>query len=350
VTASRPNTSRDAKPVAQTGRRALVTGGTGFIGANLVRRLLRDGWEVHLLLRPQHARWRIADICDGLPLHIADMADEFAARNAMRRVRPDVVFHLAAHGTYSWQQDGAEILRTNFVATRILAQAAVVQGVERFVHAGSSSEYGRKDHAPVEDEVLEPDSDYAISKAAATLYCRYLARRTRVPMPTLRLYSVYGPWEEPRRLLPTLLVEGLAGRLPPLAAPGTARDFVWIDDAVEALVVAATGPLQERDAVFNVGTGRQTQLAEIVEITRALLGIDEQPVWHSLPGRSWDTDCWVADSARIRRELGWMSRTDLRQGMVETLAWLRADPARMAFYRDIAAFTRSCRTNTPAFR
>jgi dolichol-phosphate mannosyltransferase len=325
---------RDARSLARPHRRALVTGGTGFIGANLVRRLLRDGWEVHLLLRPQHGKWRIADICDALRVHIADMADDDAARAAMRRVRPNVVFHLAAHGSYSWQQDGAEILRTNLVATRILAHAAVDAGVERFILAGSSSEYGRKDRAPLEDEAVEPDSDYAVSKAAATLYCRYLARRARVPMPTLRLYAVYGPWEEPRRLVPTLLLEGLSGQLPPLADPETARDFVWVGDAVEALVLAATRSLHEPDAVFNVGTGRQTRLLEIVEMTRRLLGIDAQPVWRSLPARSWDTDCWVADSGRIRRDLGWMPRTDLQAGLVETLAWLRADPARLAFYRD----------------
>jgi dolichol-phosphate mannosyltransferase len=315
------------------GLRAVVTGGTGFIGANLVRRLLQDGWQVDLLVRPGYANWRIAGLEQQLRLHVLDLTDQAATRSALLAARPDHIFHLAAHGAYSWQRDATEIHRTNLLGTRILAQEAVAQGVRSFVHTGSSSEYGRKDHAPAEDDDLQPIGPYAETKAAATQFCRDLAHQTGVPMPTLRLYAAYGPWEEPHRLMPTLLASALTGRLPPMASPATVRDFVWIDDIVDAILLAATIPLPEPGAVFNVGTGIQTSLADIVALVRHALGVTTEPQWQSMPGRDWDTDIWVADGRRIRHALGWSPQCGLRDGLNRMVAWLRAEPDRLAFYQ-----------------
>ena len=126
----------------------------------------------------------------------------------------------------------------------------------------SSSEYGLKDHAPHEDEPLEPNSPYAAAKAEATAHA--LERGAVV----LRLYSAYGPWEEPSRFVPTLLAHALAGRLPPLVSPDVARDFVHVDDVCAAFVLGAGAPAGR---VYNVGSGRQTTVAEVVELARRLL-------------------------------------------------------------------------------
>ena len=92
-------------------------------------------------------------------------------------------------------------------------------GVETFVNTGSSSEYGLKDHPPAEDESVEPNSIYAAAKAAATMLCQQAAASDGMNVSTLRLYSTYGPWEDPNRLIPALAVEGLRGEFPPLVAP-----------------------------------------------------------------------------------------------------------------------------------
>ena len=314
-------------------RRAVVTGGSGFIGANLVRHLLALGCEVHLLLRPGHAEWRLAGLRGQVTPHVLDLAEPAAVARALRAARPDCVFHLAAHGAYSWQQDAAEIARTNLLATQVLARAAAAQGVAVMVQAGTSSEYGRKPHAPAEDEPPEPQGAYAESKAAATAFCRDFARQAGMRLPTLRIYSAYGPWEDPRRLLPALLVHARAGRLPPLASPRTARDFVAVEDVVRAFLLAATMPLPEPGAVFNLGTGRQTRLEEIVALVRGQFGVAEEPRWASMPGRDWDTDVWVADSRRIHAELGWAPRIGLAEGLRGIAAWLDAAPALLERYR-----------------
>ena len=219
--------------------RVALTGGTGFIGANLARALLRRGNEVHLLNRATHTTWRIERIRRDVALHVVDLADASSVRAAFRTIRPELVFHLAQVGGYAWQTDVGAMVATNYLACINLLQAAKEFSARVVVNTGSSSEYGLKSHPTREIDCLEPNSDYAATKAAGTLYCRQWARREGRPVPTLRLYSVYGPFEEPMRLLPRLVSFGLEGRLPPLADPDTARDFVYVDDAVAALLRAA---------------------------------------------------------------------------------------------------------------
>ncbi len=313
-------------------KRTLLTGATGFVGANLARRLLRDGHQVHLLVRAEHAPWRIEEIRGHVHLHLADLRDAGETAAAVARARPDWVFHLAAHGAYSQETGVERILTTNVLGTAHLVEACLDQGFEAFVNTGSSSEYGLKDHPPPEDEWLDPNSHYAVAKASATLFCRFTARCRNVRIPTLRLYSVYGPWEEPTRLMPTLLLRGLEGRLPPLVDPAIARDFVYVDDVVDAYLLAAEATLDDPGAVFNVGTGRQTTLGQAVEVARDVLDVEEEPVWGSMPDRHWDTDVWVADSRRIREVLGWRPRHDFEQGFRRMSDWLRQNPDLRRYY------------------
>jgi dolichol-phosphate mannosyltransferase len=315
-------------------RRALVTGATGFVGANLVRRLVRDGHQVHLLVRPEHLRWRIADLAGGVSLHQVSLLDPPRLRRALREIRPEWIFHLAAFGAYPWQTDPERILATNYVATVRFVRLALELGFQALVNAGSSSEYGYRSDLPAESELPEPDSEYAAAKAAATLYCSYAARRHSAPITTLRLYSVFGPYEDPRRLMPALAVEGLRGRLPPLADPATARDFVHVEDVCDAFVRAAEQPERSGGAVFNVGSGRQWTLAQVVELARRELGIEQLPSWRTLEPRPWDTGTWVARPGEIRSALGWAPTHSLELGFRALVGWLRDNPALRRHYEE----------------
>ena len=318
-------------------KKVLLTGGSGFIGANLARRLLADGHEVHLLLRRDFAEWRLRDIWEHVTLQVLDPARGDEVERVLRQVKPAWVFHLATHGAYSWQTDTAEIARTNYLYTTVLAQACVETGVEIMIHAGSSSEYGLKDHAPGEDESTEPNSVYAHTKAAATQLCRFLARTHGIPIPTMRLYSIYGPFEDPRRLMPTLVTHALDKRLPPLVAPETARDFVHVDDAIDAMLALVQKPPADPGAIYNVGSGTQTSLRDLVTLATEVFGIREQPNWSSMPARAWDTHAWVANTAKIESELGWRPSIDLRRGLAALADWLQAEPKRLEFYRQQVA-------------
>ncbi|MEA3186209.1 MAG: hypothetical protein QOD99_39 [Chthoniobacter sp.] len=304
-------------------KRVLLTGGTGFVGANLARRLLRDGHAVHLLVRPAHAGWRIEEIRHDIQLHELELADANAASKTVAAIKPDWIFHLAAHGAYSWQKDAAQIFQTNLIATVNLLESALRLGFEAFVHTGSSSEYGFKDHAPAETEWVEPNSHYACAKAAATQYCRYSAQAQKAHIVTLRLYSAFGPFEDPNRLMPKLIEHGLRGELPLLVNPDIARDYIYIDDVCEACILAAQMPSCEPGPVYNLGTGVQTSLRDVVDVSRRLLDIAAEPQWGSMLPRIWDTSVWVANNQRIKAELGWKPRFNFEEGFLEMANWAR---------------------------
>ncbi len=302
-------------------KRVIITGATGFVGANLARRLLLDGHEVHLLVRPGYKPWRIAGIRDAVRVHEVLLHDAEGVSKVAGEIRAEWVFHLAAHGAYSWETDWEQMVRTNIQGTMSLVSACLKTGFETFVNTGSSSEYGFKDHAPAESEALEPNSHYAVTKAAATMFCRQTAQAHRVQIPTLRLYSAFGPFEEPGRLLPTLILHGRQGRLPSLADPNVARDFVYVDDVVDAYLAAVNHKSAEPGAVYNVGSGTQTSLRELVELARKVMNIAAEPVWNTMPNRKWDASVWVSDNRKIRAELGWQPRKTLAEGIGRMRDW-----------------------------
>ncbi len=315
-------------------KRVVLTGASGFIGANLARRLLEDGHEVHLLVRPGYARWRLEAIHADLHIHEIHLGNEESVAHGVSLSRPDWVFHLAAHGAYSSQTDVRRMIQTNILGTVNLVEASLKVGFEAFVNTGSSSEYGGKDHAPCETEWLEPNSSYAVSKACATQFCRYMAQSRHVHIPTLRLYSVYGPYEEPTRLMPTLIIRGLNGELPPLVNAEISRDFVYMKDVEEAYILAASRPNQEPGAIYNVGTGLCTPMHEMVEMVRRVMGIAVEPQWGSMPDRQWDTKVWVSDNRKIKDTLGWKPHYTVEQGFRRMVAWLRENPALLRWYQE----------------
>lgn len=307
-------------------RRVIITGATGFIGANLARRLLHNGHDIHLLVRQGHNPWRINALSGDVQVHEVDLCDRVTLRRVVGGIRPEWIFHLAAHGAYSSQTDLHQILQTNLLATINLVETCRAIGFDAFVNTGTSSEYGFKDHAPHEKEWIEPNSHYAVTKAAATLFCRYTAQNSHVHIPTLRLYSVYGPYEEPTRLLPTLIVHGLHDTLPSLVNPAIARDYVYTDDINDAYILAATHPGQELGAVYNVGTGIQTSLREVVDVARRTLSITAESQWGSMPDRIWDTSVWVSDNRAIQAALGWRPQHSFEQGFRKMIDWFHDHP------------------------
>lgn len=315
----------------------LITGASGFVGANLARRVLAEGHRTHLLLRPSHQSWRLDglsrsdDISHDARVHQVELEDRQGVEDVVAAVRPDWVFHLAAFGAYASQTGLNRMVAANLMGCASLLDACVRQGIEAFVHTGSSSEYGLQDHPAVETDRLEPNSSYAITKAATTHYCQHTARSRDINAITLRLYSIYGPYEEPTRLIPTLILHGLRGTLPALVSPATARDFVYVDDAVESLLRLASAQHLPRGSIYNLCTGIQTHLEQVVTVARSLMHVDQKPVWSAMPARAWDTDTWVGCPDKLEQALKWRPTIPFELGLARTIEWLQ-DAVRTTFY------------------
>ena len=133
-------------------KRVILTGATGFVGANLTRRLLNEGHQVHLLVRPDYRAFRIEGIQSDVFLHLADLRDPESVEREVKKIRPEWVFHLAVHGAYSTQTDLLGMVQTNVTGIIHLVRACLKTGFEVLVNTGSSSEYGAKSFAPPETE------------------------------------------------------------------------------------------------------------------------------------------------------------------------------------------------------
>ncbi len=299
-------------------QRVLITGGSGFIGANLVRAELAAGNEVHLLLRDEARLWRLDELRGHYAIHRGDLRNADAIRRAIADSRPEIVYHLATHGAYPSQTDRAAILATNLIGTVHLLDALAGRDYQALVHTGSSSEYGHKDHPMREDDVLQPRSDYGITKAAATMLCQAQAYQG-APVCTVRVFSAYGPWEEPSRLVPYVLASCLHGESARVGPGLQPRDFIHVDDVVDLIRLAGRQP-ELRGKILHAGSGIQQTVRGMVEAIHRVCG-GPAPVFGAIPARTDEPRHWVASIEATTACTGWRPRLDLESGLDQMKRW-----------------------------
>lgn len=300
----------------------LVLGASGFVGANLFRMLMAARADVYGTKTQQYA-WRL----EGLPeqnIIVTDLLVDTNIKTLVDTVRPRTVFDCVAYGAYSFETDFDLIYRTNINYTVKLLEELRKSGAIRYIHAGSSSEYGDNASGPAEDASLTPNSHYATSKMAVAGMLHYYGKKLRFPCANLRLYSVYGPYEDAARLIPALIAKGLAGEYPPFVNPEISRDFIYVDDACEAFIDAALNLREENwGESFNIGSGVRTKISDMAAVARDIFGIAEAPKYE-MQNRAWDVQEWYANPAKANRLLGWAARATLREGLLKTVAWYKA--------------------------
>lgn len=301
--------------------KAFVTGASGFVGAGLARALLARGDEVHCLVRASSNLWRLDGIKKELHFHTGDFLDKEVVSRSLLSAQPSVVFHLGSYGTYPKQQnDTAKILEATLLGAHTVFSAAKENGVGMVVNAGSSSEYGPKDHPMREDEPLAPSSYYAVGKAAQTFLGQHMARAEGFPIVTLRLFSIYGPFEEPGRFVPTVISNALRGIDVPIADPHIARDFLYLPDAIDAFLLAAEKP-ELSGEVINVGSGTQSTLLDVYNAVIAKTGSASKASFGKYEKRPFDTNIWVADTDKMHTLLECTPRFTLAEGIADMVKW-----------------------------
>lgn len=301
-------------------KKVLVTGGLGFIGSNLVRRLLVRGYEVSIFTQSRTESWRLYDCLSDVVLYDVDLADTHAIEKGMQQVRPDIIFHLASFGGFPNQQDAKLIYDVNFYGTMALFKAAKKIGFDCFINTGSSSEYGIKSVAMAESMVLEPVSDYAVSKAAATQFCLKQALFDKLPVYTIRPFSAYGDAELGSRLIPYVVQSLLNKTLMQLASQHNVRDYIYVHDLVD-IYLAVMDQRPEDAFLFNGGTGVCTSTAQLIQVLQSFWAEPIVPVWGAEQSRPWEPQVWKADTTQIEKVLGYTPQTTLEQGLKKTIAW-----------------------------
>lgn len=304
-------------------KKILITGATGFIGANLVRYFLKKQARVNIIIRKASDEWRIKDIIKNTSVYSVDLLDNQNLSRAVLHIKPEIIFHTAAYGVYISQQDARTVFETNFLGTVNLINASRNINFELFVNTGSSVEYGIKSKAMIETDFPQPLTNYGLSKAAATLYCQAVAKREKKPIVTFRLFSPYGYYEHSSRLMPSVIKACLKSESPKLSSRAYVRDFIFIEDVINAYERAFDKKDKVCGEIFNIGYGRQYSIKEIVDKIMRISGNKKKPKWNYLPNPRFEPSSWRANISKSAKILNWKPKYSLEEGIKKNIGWLK---------------------------
>ena len=302
----------------------LVTGGAGFVGSNLVRRLLKEGAGVTIL--DDFFTGKLSNLAglDGrYELVRGSVTDRDLVSDLVSRAR--IVFHLAARNIIASTRNPVEDFQTNIGGTLNVLLAAREHRTERVVYTSSVSVYGNPKYLPInEDDRISLLTPYAVSKYGGEGYCQAFYESYDLPVAVVRYSNIYGPWQDPANpycgVIAKFIDKVKAGLPPEIHGDGQqTRDFTFVEDAVETTLIAALSPKAEGE-VFNVGTGIETSVNALARLVSELYGRDFEPV--HIDRRDIDNiRRRVVNIEKIRRLLRWIPSTTLSDGLRKTRDW-----------------------------
>lgn len=308
----------------------LVTGGTGFIGSHLVHALVERGLEVHVLHRATSAFARLAGVAERVSLWPVEFGDGPALARLCAELRPRTVFHLAGDTGMRFldpelsqlRASAAEYVRAGLELVLALRAAGTVRVL---VRAGGIEEYGRGPAPFSEAQREAPVSPYSAGQVALTHYLQMLQPSLDFDVLSVRPALIYGPAQSDGFLVPALIRACLAGRDFAMTSGQQARDLVFVDDLVDALLLAATTP-GLAGQVLNLGSGRAHVVLDVARTIVRLCQASIALQVGSAPARASEIERQLLDSTRAAERLGWRAETALEDGLAATIAWYRAHP------------------------
>lgn len=304
-------------------RTVLVTGGAGFIGSHLVRRLLKGGYDVAVLTKDTTKFERIADVAPHITIIRDDLSDATRLKKLLEPLQVYGVFHCASsnikQGAAAPEDDLVNVNVKGFIH---LVQALADTDYEFFINSGSYLEYGTHETPFLEDDLCRPVEIYALTKLVATLYGQAVARSAGKPIVTLRIYSPYGPEMEEGRLVEAVVRHAIRNEEIKLTSPETSRDFIFIDDLTDLYVEAAEKAAAHAGEIFNAAGGKALTLKELVEKTIHLTSSKSTVVWGGAKAVSYDKGCQEASMTKTFTAFAWRPKVDIVAGLGRMAEWL----------------------------
>jgi len=291
----------------------LITGAAGFIGANLTRKLIKTGNEINILIKETSNLWRINDIVSNCNVHKIDLKKVEDVRNVVKEVNPELVYHCAGHGIYSSQKNNTEIFSTNILGTFNLLNALNENNnLHRLVNLGSFFEY-----------LTNPTDPYTISKITQTKLAEHFFKEKKLPIITLRLFTPYGKFDSPGRLICDLMIALIRNKPLEIFSKYTKRDFIHIDDVITALEIASQQP-DITGEIIDIGTGNEISVEEIVSMSNQLSDNELVINWNDTKQREVDI---LPENIFLGRQqtqkLNWNPSTSLEDGLQRTIEWYK---------------------------
>jgi UDP-glucose 4-epimerase len=306
--------------------RTLITGGAGFIGSHLARRLVGDGHEVRVIDNfSTGSRENLADLADSIELIEGDMQSYERVHNAVNGC--EVVFHEAALPSVPRSiQDPLTSNAVNVIGTLNLLLASRDSGVRRVVFASSSSIYGSDPTLPKHEDLKpRPIAPYAVAKLASEGYCSSFSQVYGLETVALRYFNVFGPKQDPlsqyAAVIPKFITALLEGRAPVVNGDGEqSRDFTYIDNVVDANLLAASAP-DASGHTFNIACGDRISLNRLLDDLRQIIGVEIEANY--VEARPGDVKHSLADISKAEEILGYRPAIDFSEGLQRTVASLQ---------------------------
>ncbi len=299
--------------------KTLITGAAGFIGSHVARLLVRKGWEVCAIVRDGGDRWRIADFAAQLRLVPGDLFAFEALRPRLAEIRPELCIHLAWYAVPGQYLHSLENLRC-LTASLDLASELAGLGCRRLVSIGSCFEYDLSLGYLSEETPIRPGSLYAACKASLHLVLGELAASSGMSVAWPRPFYPYGPFEDQRRLVPSIICSLLQNRPPRVFGGEQVRDFLHVEDVASAICAVAESNLF---GAVNIGSGEPVTLREMVTRIGVLLDRAGLLALGAEPPPPSDPMFVCANNRRLVENTAWTPRFDLEQGLQNTISWWR---------------------------
>lgn len=256
--------------------KVLIFGSSGFIGSNVTRCFFDNEEEVHVFIKGDSNTWRIKDIWENLVVHRGDLSSVNDVESVIASVKPDTVINCTGIVTGFGLDDQDGVIQKNFVNTVNLANICVKFNVNRLINTGSAYECGFS-NAPIVGNkcVNEPIGLYGITKKAEREYIEMIARKYEKEYITLRLFTPFGPFDSPIRLIPYIILSLSHNIAPHIKKPASGRDFIYIEDVCKVYYAIAKKPETDKTgSVFNVGTGKMTRVLDIAKYLFSLADVN----------------------------------------------------------------------------
>lgn len=314
------------------GTPVLVTGAAGFIGSHLVEALLERGAHVRAFLRydSQNRLGHLADLTPDERARITIMRGDLKDPDAVRRAVTgcDIVFHLGALIAIPFSyQNPTDYVQTNIVGTLHVLNACRDARVRRLIHTSTSEVYGTAQSVPITlDHPRRGQSPYAASKIAADALVESYHRSFGLPTVTIRPFNTYGPRQSPRAVIPTIISQALAGDTIRLGSTAPTRDFLYVTDTAAGFVAAATAPDSILGSELQLGTGIETSIQKVVDVTAGLLGRKLQVMTEEkrLRPEHSEVERLLCDPSMAHTRLNWRHTVSLDEGLAHVIDWIRA--------------------------
>ena len=299
----------------------LVTGASGFVGAKVAELAIAAGHEVAALVRPNGPSRRLAPLAGRyLPLAV-DLREKRSLFAAVASFRPEAIIHIAWAGVANSARNDSSQFSENIDAACALVEAGAAAGCKAFIGTGSQGEYGAGSTMR-EDALPQPTTMYGAAKVAALYLTRQLAQQAGMRHAWLRLFSTYGPDDNPGWLIPSLISQMLDGQRPQTTLGTQKWDWLHVDDVARGLIAAAVTPTAE--GIFNLGSGAPVQVRRAVELIRDAAAPGMELVFGEIPFRSDQVMHMEADISRLKAATGWEPQVPFESGIADTVNWYRA--------------------------